>query len=368
MRYCPPSSLKELLPTPDAVLPDDVLLYKVDALAEIKQLDGTRQIRFVISTGSVDRDRDVITPLGWQLDNYRRNPVVLWAHNSWDLPIARTVDIGIANDQLYAVGEFASPDLYPFADTVFQLLSAGYLHATSVGFRPQEMTWDNERGGYNFLRCELLEWSVCPVPCNPDCLNDAKTKGIVLAPLKAWAERVLDDLSDTPGLWLPKSQVEQVFAVLSTQTLSVPEPAPSAARVPAPSPARAAAPVSPSTGVAPALQHLARTYAALGQTPPWEAQPAVWEDYLLLTRAEADAAGDEALQATAATQRAALEAQLFPEDADAAWPDLLTLSLADEPASPQDDQIDVDPDELGALIHAAVGQALMHHTGHVPIA
>jgi HK97 family phage prohead protease len=281
MRYCPTSQLKELLPTPESVLPDDVLLIKMDVLGDVQPQGDSRQVRFVISTGAVDRDRDVIDPQGWQLDNYRKNPVVLWAHNSWDLPIARTLEMGVSGDQLTATAEFAGADVYPFADTVYQLLKGGYLRATSVGFRPLTYNYNDARGGIDFSTQELLEFSVCPVPANPQCLMDAKRKGVELTPLKSWAEQVLDQLSDEPGLWLPKSQVEHVFSVLSTRTVTSgqwpvaredgeqislsPQATshkplatlpPSPAVPPSPSPASASAPeaasLSPSKGVAPA--------------------------------------------------------------------------------------------------------------------
>jgi hypothetical protein len=35
-----------------------------------------RQLKFVISTGDVDRSDDTIDPHGWSLDAYKLNPVV----------------------------------------------------------------------------------------------------------------------------------------------------------------------------------------------------------------------------------------------------------------------------------------------------
>ena len=61
---------------------------------------GTR--RFCISTGEVDRDHDVINPNGWHLDNYRANPVILFAHDYRSLPIAQCPDIKLENGRLMA--------------------------------------------------------------------------------------------------------------------------------------------------------------------------------------------------------------------------------------------------------------------------
>ncbi len=42
----------------------------------------TRGIPWVFSTFDEDRDEERIDPAGWMLDNYRKNPVVLWSHDS----------------------------------------------------------------------------------------------------------------------------------------------------------------------------------------------------------------------------------------------------------------------------------------------
>jgi hypothetical protein len=51
----------------------------------------------------------------------------------------------------------------------------------------------------------LLEISVCPVPCNPSALTEARSIGIDTAPLIEWAEKVLDT-GDT--VFLPKTELE----------------------------------------------------------------------------------------------------------------------------------------------------------------
>jgi len=45
-----------------------------------KQLDEDRVIEFTISTPVIDRANDIVNVEGWKLDNYMKNPVVLWAH------------------------------------------------------------------------------------------------------------------------------------------------------------------------------------------------------------------------------------------------------------------------------------------------
>ena len=166
-----------------------------------------RTLAFTISTGSVDRERDTLDAAGWQLDAYRRSPVVLWAHDYSALPVARALEISTTPDALIAHAEFVSRDVYPFADIVYQMLKGGFLSATSVGFRPLTYVWNEERRGMDFATQELLEFSIVPVPANPEALIQARGAGMDTAPLRAWAEQWLAT-SEGPGFWASKSVLE----------------------------------------------------------------------------------------------------------------------------------------------------------------
>jgi phage head maturation protease len=67
---------------------------------------------------------------------------------------------------------FADKDLNPMASQVYDLLVAGFLKATSVGFKPiDQPKYSADGNGLIFGACELLEFSVCSVPSNPDALR-----------------------------------------------------------------------------------------------------------------------------------------------------------------------------------------------------
>lgn len=148
----------------------------------VERLDD-RTLGFTISTGAVDRDQDTISLAGWQLDNFLRNPVVLWSHRAEELPIGKAVDIGRDERRLHAAVRFL-PGGYgaasEIADIVYRMTADGYLAATSVGFRP--LAWDftddlarDADGwfpGIDFREQELVELSLCTVPSNPDALID----------------------------------------------------------------------------------------------------------------------------------------------------------------------------------------------------
>ncbi len=153
--------------------------------------ERTRTVDFIISTRSIDRDNDTIDPMGWDLTAYKNNPVVLFAHDYASLPIAKATQISAGPDGLKARAEFTTQDLNPMGETVFRMLEKGFLNATSVGFKPREFKQNRERGGLDFTKQELLEFSVVPVPSNPSALvlDQMKSAGIDPRPFMQWAER-----------------------------------------------------------------------------------------------------------------------------------------------------------------------------------
>ena len=154
-----------------------------------------RTARFVISTGNPDRDKDVIEPKGWVLKDFKTNPVVLWAHQSGQPPVARASATSVQNGKLMSTATFMSREISEFADSVFKMIVNKFLNASSVGFQPLELSFDEERGGFNFIKQALHEWSVVPVPANAEALVGAKSMGINVEPILDWAKFTLDHYS-----------------------------------------------------------------------------------------------------------------------------------------------------------------------------
>lgn len=125
---------------------------------------------FVASTGAEDRTGDIIDQAGWQLDHYKANPVVLFAHRWQEPPVGKTEKLWLDQGRLMAKVQFAPTDL----GTQLALLTAGgYIKALSVGLIP--LRWDRRpnNAGLHIHQAELLEISVCPVPQNPDAVRKA---------------------------------------------------------------------------------------------------------------------------------------------------------------------------------------------------
>jgi HK97 family phage prohead protease len=149
-------------------------------LAEVKaQESGKQKLTFTISTASVDRSGDTIAVDGWQLKNYLKNPVVLWAHASFLPPIGRATKVWVEDGKLKADAEFESEwtGIGPKPDAIYRLYEKGTLSAVSVGFQPIKWAWTEDKDrkfGIDFEKQELLEFSAVPIPANPEALLDAK--------------------------------------------------------------------------------------------------------------------------------------------------------------------------------------------------
>jgi len=206
------------------VPPPDSFLRKQYVADSIKSDGDGKSYTFTISTQAIDRDKDTLAIDGWRVENFlKAGGPVLWAHRNLELPIGKAAWVKTQAGTLKARVEFAPADVYPFADTVRRLVDFGALKSTSVGFIPdyQKAAWNDERGGFDFKGQELLEFSIVPVPANPECLMDAKDAGIDLAPVKAWAEQVMDGVAG-PGLWIPKDQAAAALKALSGPRVVVP--------------------------------------------------------------------------------------------------------------------------------------------------
>jgi len=156
----------------------DTLLAEFKAVLEkqktaevLKQIKAGTAGTFsvVISTADEDRQGDALDQSKWNLSNYEANPVVLWAHDYYEPPIAVCTSISVKDGKLVAEGKFAPAELNEFAAQIQGLYEAGFIKATSVGYLQHE---DGE--------LELLEFSFVPVPANPYALSMREMKKLHL--------------------------------------------------------------------------------------------------------------------------------------------------------------------------------------------
>jgi HK97 family phage prohead protease len=151
--------------------------------------DDTRTVQFIASDETPDRMGDVIRVSGWDLKNFKKNPVLLWQHDTQSIPPIGTVSRAIKGKSkgdskaLLADAKFEDAETHPFADTVFKLVKNKTVRAVSVGFLPQKSSRpesEEERAklgigefGVLFEKQELLELSVVSVPANPSAVQQS---------------------------------------------------------------------------------------------------------------------------------------------------------------------------------------------------
>lgn len=129
---------------------------------------GPRQVRVVISAGTIDRAGDVVVQKGIGLENYQKNPVVLWNHNK-DFPIGNATEITRNGDVTEALVEFFPEGTDETADRICRMVKAGGIKGVSIGFDPLEAK-PLKGGGVEFTRCDLMEFSFVTIPCHADAL------------------------------------------------------------------------------------------------------------------------------------------------------------------------------------------------------
>ena len=147
--------------------------------SEIKTIDAAEStLTAYITTNGRDRMDEVVEPGGVDLKNYRKNPVVLFAHDHYNPPIGKALWTKKDDKGIIAKVKFASTD---FAQEIFTLFKEGIMNAFSIGFMPKE--WVDGDGGKKprrtFTKSEMIEFSAVPVPANPEALTLALQKGLI---------------------------------------------------------------------------------------------------------------------------------------------------------------------------------------------
>jgi hypothetical protein len=195
---------------------------------EVRQVGEPEEriLEFIGSTAGVDRYGDIIEVAGWDLANYKNNPIFLWAHNSSMPPLGRAVSVKKTAEALVFQIKFAAREEYggewpavaPSPETIYSLYLNGYLRATSVGFSYIEREPiidpknDGRQTGWRFLKQELYELSAVPVPANPEALMLAVQKGIIT---QAEADSFPKEAPEPPAV----SEIDQRLSSLNLPPL-----------------------------------------------------------------------------------------------------------------------------------------------------
>ena len=192
------------------------LLLAGPAAAVLGTSDADMSARAVIST--IDRDRvgDEMVPEGCVLDHYRKSPVVFFGHQSVPIPVGlaehpRTKLLAVEiepGQRVIATCYFhqASHEGPQF----FELVKAGVLRSTSIGFNPLAEPRrlspipGNLYTGYRYEKWELLEFSWVGVGANPYCgiVREYLSRGTIAGEkISPQLRKSLEPLAEPQKVW-----------------------------------------------------------------------------------------------------------------------------------------------------------------------
>lgn len=159
---------------------------------EVLRVSGTltradaesRTVQFVISDNTRDRHGTVIPVNAWRLDNYNKNGIVAYMHDTGgSLFSSNDPDLILGPGRAFVdegklIGEvtFETEDINPLAEKIFKKVMNGTLKATSVGFHEHAGDWgkraeEQDENTYYFKDVELVEFSIVNIPSNPNALK-----------------------------------------------------------------------------------------------------------------------------------------------------------------------------------------------------
>lgn len=248
-----------------------------------------RSRQFVASDETCDRSGDIIVVAGWQFDDFEKNPVALWGHDSEAFPIGtvhswQKTKRGGKPVLLESIDYFDAA-ANPAAEAILRMVDAKGLRAVSVGFipikssRPETEQMRAEMGvgrfGVRYEKQAQLELSNCSIPCNPNAVRTEKSLGVE------------DELRDAVDRAVSSGLIARELADEMLRAAAAITPRRRSFALGAPEASSAAAPIEPATSAAPAESASAadaETKATSAADPELAKKSEVAEVLALVTR------------------------------------------------------------------------------------
>ncbi len=168
-----------------------VIRFAVSAETSVNM--DARTMVATITTPTISHNDMSIDPDGISLKVYRTNPVVMWSHDYYIPPVGRNLWVKRDGSALVAKTFFATrPETFPatqewLPDTLLSLYEQNVLRGVSVGLKINEMheptkeeIKENAKLKEAFMvisKSELMEYSCCSIPMNPDALRHMYAAG-----------------------------------------------------------------------------------------------------------------------------------------------------------------------------------------------
>ena len=162
---------------------DEIILYNHGIIVFSKEEKADNEgIPFTLSTFDLDRDSERIDQTGWDLKNFKANPVVLWSHEWWTPAIGKINSVRIKDGNLKGKALFVQKEIDQLGWSIGEKVKTGFLSTGSVGFKPKKIEIvEDEKDPTRVIhrKQELYEFSIVNLPSNTSARVERSVESIV---------------------------------------------------------------------------------------------------------------------------------------------------------------------------------------------
>lgn len=181
-----------------------------------KLADG--EVEVIVNSGEWDSYGERINIDGVDFKSYMKNPVVLWAHDSFNLPIGKATKVWKESGNLMARVKFYLRDDFP--RKIYQYILDGVLGAVSIGGNVIEWAED----GKTIDKLKMKEFSVVTLPADENALVVNKMASDQISEInglaRAYARKML--AKDESDIIRNIETLESLIAALKEVAISQP--------------------------------------------------------------------------------------------------------------------------------------------------
>jgi len=142
---------------------------------------AARTVSGIISTTTPDNDGEVVIPSGLDMSYFPRKVKTVYLFHDYDKPVGKCRRMELRDGSLWASTYITSTAL---GEDVLTMMNEGVINGFSIGFAakafgPPTDEEEDEFGEHHTIHRAgtLFEYSITPMPCNPDALVSMVSKG-----------------------------------------------------------------------------------------------------------------------------------------------------------------------------------------------
>lgn len=148
---------------------------------DVKANAGGVEIAGFANKATIDRGDELIATDAWKLDNFKKNPIILFNHGMDSLggtPVGKATEVRPTDEGLFLKVKLSNSKA-PGIQMVRDLVEERILKAFSVGFNPikSENVDMDGKSVKKITEAELFEVSIVGIPMNQDSLFELAEKG-----------------------------------------------------------------------------------------------------------------------------------------------------------------------------------------------